>query len=32
VFGFELDPDDIDAISALNRNQRIGPDPDDFEG
>jgi 2,5-diketo-D-gluconate reductase A len=32
VFGFELDPDDMDAISALNRDQRIGPDPDDFEG
>jgi diketogulonate reductase-like aldo/keto reductase len=28
VFGFELDPDDVDAISGLNRDQRLGPDPD----
>jgi diketogulonate reductase-like aldo/keto reductase len=30
VFGFELDPDDVDAISGLNRDQRLGPDPDTF--
>jgi 2,5-diketo-D-gluconate reductase A len=32
IFDFELAPDDIEAISALNRNQRTGPDPDTFEG
>jgi diketogulonate reductase-like aldo/keto reductase len=30
VFGFELDDDDVDSISALNRNERLGPDPDSF--
>jgi 2,5-diketo-D-gluconate reductase A len=30
VFGFELDPDDVDAISGLNRDERLGPDPDSF--
>ncbi|MFN2562868.1 MAG: aldo/keto reductase [Jatrophihabitans sp.] len=30
VFGFELDPDDVDAISGLNRDERLGPDPDTF--
>jgi 2,5-diketo-D-gluconate reductase A len=28
VFGFELADDDVDAISALNRNRRLGADPD----
>jgi diketogulonate reductase-like aldo/keto reductase len=28
VFGFELGPDDMDAITALNRDERTGPDPD----
>jgi 2,5-diketo-D-gluconate reductase A len=32
IFDFELVPDDVEAISALNRNQRTGPDPDTFEG
>jgi 2,5-diketo-D-gluconate reductase A len=32
IFGFELAADDVEAISALNRNQRTGPDPDTFEG
>jgi 2,5-diketo-D-gluconate reductase A len=32
IFDFELAPDDLEAISALNRNQRTGPDPDTFEG
>jgi 2,5-diketo-D-gluconate reductase A len=32
IFDFELAPDDVEAISALNRNQRTGPDPDRFEG
>ena len=28
IFDFELTPDDVDAINALNRNERTGPDPD----
>jgi 2,5-diketo-D-gluconate reductase A len=32
VFGFELAEDDVDAISGLNRDQRLGPDPDTFRG
>jgi 2,5-diketo-D-gluconate reductase A len=32
IFDFELAPDDVEAISALNRNQRTGPDPDTFGG
>jgi 2,5-diketo-D-gluconate reductase A len=32
IFDFELSGDDIAAISALNRNKRIGPDPDTFPG
>jgi 2,5-diketo-D-gluconate reductase A len=30
VFGFELDPDDMAEIEALDRAQRTGPDPDRF--
>ncbi len=30
VFDFELAPDDVAAISGLNRNERTGPDPDTF--
>jgi 2,5-diketo-D-gluconate reductase A len=30
VFGFELDPDDMAAIEALDRGRRTGPDPDSF--
>ena len=30
VFGFELAPDDLDAISSLNRDERTGPDPDSW--
>jgi 2,5-diketo-D-gluconate reductase A len=30
VFDFELDDRAMAAISALNRNQRTGPDPDEF--
>jgi diketogulonate reductase-like aldo/keto reductase len=30
VFGFELAAQDIDAIDALDRGERIGPDPDTF--
>jgi 2,5-diketo-D-gluconate reductase A len=32
IFDFELSGDDIAAISALNKNQRVGPDPDKFNG
>jgi len=28
IFDFSLTPEDMAAISALNRDQRIGPDPD----
>lgn len=30
VFDFELAPEDMDAISAMNENRRFGPDPDNF--
>ncbi|GHE63224.1 oxidoreductase [Streptomyces longispororuber] len=30
VFDFELDPEDMAAISALNENRRLGPDPAEF--
>jgi diketogulonate reductase-like aldo/keto reductase len=30
VFDFELDAEDIAAIGELNRDQRLGPDPDSF--
>jgi 2,5-diketo-D-gluconate reductase A len=32
IFDFELSGEDVEAISALNRNQRTGPDPDTFAG
>ena len=32
IFGFELSGADVEAISALNKNQRTGPDPDTFAG
>jgi 2,5-diketo-D-gluconate reductase A len=32
IFDFELAGADVEAISALNRNQRTGPDPDTFAG
>jgi 2,5-diketo-D-gluconate reductase A len=31
IFDFELANDDLAAISALNRNERNGPDPDTFD-
>ena len=31
IFDFELSGEDVEAISALNRNQRTGPDPDTFD-
>jgi 2,5-diketo-D-gluconate reductase A len=30
VFDFELAPEDVEAISGLNRDERTGPDPDHF--
>jgi 2,5-diketo-D-gluconate reductase A len=30
VFGFQLSPDDMAAITGLNRDERTGPDPDTF--
>ena len=30
IFDFELSPEDMDGITALNRNERTGPDPDTF--
>jgi 2,5-diketo-D-gluconate reductase A len=32
IFDFELSGADVEAISALNRDQRTGPDPDHFDG
>jgi 2,5-diketo-D-gluconate reductase A len=31
VFDFSLDDDDIAAISALDRGERVGPDPETFD-
>ena len=31
IFDFELSGEDVAAISALNKNERIGPDPDTFD-
>ena len=30
IFDFSLSKEDIQAIDALNKNQRVGPDPDNF--
>ena len=30
IFGFSLDPDQMDAITALDRGERTGPHPDVF--
>ena len=32
VFGFELTDDEVAQITALDRHERTGPDPDTFEG
>ena len=32
IFDFELSGADVEAISLLNRNERTGPDPDNFDG
>jgi diketogulonate reductase-like aldo/keto reductase len=31
IFDFTLDGDDVAAISALDRGQRVGPDPETFD-
>ncbi|MGP3982295.1 aldo/keto reductase [Streptomyces sp. KR80] len=31
VFGFELDTEDLAALSALDSGDRLGPNPDDFD-
>ena len=31
IFDFELTPADVAAITALNRDERVGPDPDTFD-
>jgi 2,5-diketo-D-gluconate reductase A len=31
IFGFELSGEDVESISALNKNERTGPDPDKFD-
>lgn len=31
VFDFELDQEDMKTISGLNKNKRVGPDPDNFD-
>ncbi|WP_409343594.1 aldo/keto reductase [Paenibacillus sp. MBLB4367] len=31
VFDFELAPEDMERIDGLNRNHRVGPDPDNFD-
>jgi 2,5-diketo-D-gluconate reductase A len=30
IFDFELSDDEVQQITGLNRNERIGPDPDEF--
>ena len=32
VFGFELTADEVAQITALDRGERTGPDPDTFTG
>jgi 2,5-diketo-D-gluconate reductase A len=31
IFDFELSPTEVDAISARNKDERTGPDPDTFD-
>ncbi len=31
VFDFELSPEDMAKINGLNKNRRLGPDPDNFD-
>lgn len=32
LFGFELHADHMDRLAALDRNERVGPNPDEFPG
>ena len=32
IFDFELTGGDVEVITALDRNERTGPDPDKFDG
>ena len=32
IFDFSLSADEVEDISALNRDERTGPDPDKFRG
>lgn len=31
VFDFELTKEDMNQINLLNKNHRVGPDPDNFD-
>ncbi|MBT2681243.1 aldo/keto reductase [Bacillus sp. ISL-35] len=31
IFDFELSTDDMDRLNSLNKNERVGPDPDNFD-
>lgn len=31
IFDFELSAEDMEEINGLNKDERIGPDPDTFE-
>lgn len=31
IFDFELAPEDMEQINALNENLRVGPNPDEFD-
>ncbi|GAM16549.1 aldo/keto reductase [Mesobacillus selenatarsenatis] len=31
IFEFELSVDDMDRLNSLNKNERVGPDPDNFD-
>ena len=32
IFDFELTSADVEDLAALNKNERVGPDPDKFSG
>ncbi|MCM3662797.1 aldo/keto reductase [Mesobacillus subterraneus] len=31
IFDFELSAEDMDGLNSLNKNERVGPDPDNFD-
>lgn len=31
IFDFELSKEDMDRLNSLNKNERVGPDPDNFD-